>query len=127
MKIFNIQNIVNPELVYGSLLSHKNKIYRVTNIDNEFIFITNENSENLKIKNEEWEPIPLDKNWLSRLNIEIGSKIKNIKTGIDYQIKLEGKRFIFIGDNGSKGTLDYVHDLQRLYFDLKNKEKSSTK
>jgi hypothetical protein len=121
MKIFDIENSLNPELVYGALLFFNNKIHQVFDMDEENIYIRNEKSENFQINDSEWEPIQLDKKWLSKFNLEIDSKIKNSKTGVDFFIKYDGENFYyFSGNNSYIGRLNYVHDLQRLYFDLTN-------
>lgn len=128
MKIFEIEKTLNPELVFGAFLTVENRIYEVTDMDSQKIYLINENSESLEINDKEWRPIKLDEKWLSKFNLAINSKIKNKHNNLDWVIKSKYNYFYITNLSSSEFfenpfiPLKNVHDLQRWYFILTNKK-----
>ena len=124
MKNFDVENNANPFLVHGGLIIVENEIYRVLDMDSESILVSNSDLGEKRISNNEWKPIELTVSWLIKFNLEIGSKIRNTSTKLDWIIKTVGNIYYITiysdypyGDNPVIG-LKYVHELQAWFFRL---------
>ncbi|MCZ8198566.1 MAG: hypothetical protein O9267_13265 [Flavobacterium sp.] len=124
MKNFDIESLVNPEIVEGAFIYHDNEIFEVIDMDINQITIINKISGKKNISDKDWSPIELNEDWLNRFNLKVGSKIRNKTTDLDWIIKSTGNLYytsIYVeppyGDNPVIG-LKFVHELQAWYFRL---------
>ena len=125
MKIFEIGKSLNPGLVDGALILINDKIHEVVDMDDSAIFvISKEKTISFPIDDNEWSPIELSDEWLRKFNLEIGSKIRNTITNLDWEFKSTGSNYYLtihrdpsLGENPVIGVYS-VHDLQRWIFIL---------
>ena len=131
MKVFDIENSLNPEIVDGALLKINGEIFFVTDMDKSSITVENREGEQRKLDDTEWLPITLTEEWLSKFNLKEGSIIRNVSTDVDWVIKTAGRYYYvtihsdpIYGDNPIIG-LKHVHDLQRWIFILAKQKASA--
>ncbi len=74
----------------------------------------------------EFDPIPLTEEWLVKFGHKLDDRLKwyyIAEYEIDYMIRREGSNFIFFIDGVNENIfsirIEYVHQLQNLYFALK--------
>ncbi len=117
---------VKPELSEHSLIEFQSKVVEVIKVDTEFIYIKNGDLKEMKIGDNEWLPIFLDNDWLTKFGLKENQKIQNIRTGLDWSVRRFGKYYyltikndVTLGENPII-PVHWVHDLQHWYYLLIN-------
>jgi len=127
MNSINLDEVVNPELSKYSLIEFNHKIIEVTRMDIDFIYANSNGSAELKLKDNEWQPIFLDEEWLTKLGLDKNEKIENIRTKLNWTIRKSGKyHYLTIDNDISLGEnpvipIHWVHELQNWYYLLTNR------
>lgn len=127
MNSINLDEVVNPELSKYSLIEFNDTIIEVIRMDKDSIYTNSNGSEELKLGDNEWQPIFLDDEWLTKLGLKENEKIKNIRTKLDWTIRKSGKYYyltidkdISLGENPII-PVHWVHELQNWYYLLTNR------
>lgn len=114
------------ELRLSNLVLHKGKICSVLEIGEEWSRIDN---DQLNTRNSEIEPIPLSEEWLVKFGWSEENKTRFIPP-LGFSYFRDGFRLI----NSEEGTfsvfynkIEYVHQLQNLYFALTGEELTEKK
>lgn len=107
------------ELRIGNLVLHKEIVYTVLEISDEWLQLTN---DQLNTRISDVKPIPLTEEWLLNLGFKKNGewyKIDNFYIdSTNYNCGIENPKNIY---NRLK-CVGYVHQLQNLYFALKGEE-----
>src|SRR5690606_31652953 len=127
MKRFDINDSLNPELIFSALISVENEILKVIDMTKSSITLKNNNgTEKIILNNNDWNPIPLTDDWLLKFGLSESRLIRNNRTQTDWIIKKTngGIYYLTIKQDFSLGEnpvipLNSVHMLQ-LWFELLN-------
>lgn len=125
MKKFDIDNSLSPELILSALVSVENKIFEVINMTKSSITLKDHSGkEKIIYQNSNWNPIPLNNDWLLKFGLSESSLIRNTRTQTDWIIKKtdSGIYYLTIKNDFSLGEnpiipLSSVHMFQ-LWFEL---------
>lgn len=123
MKKFDINNSLNPELIFSALIIVDNEIFMVADMNKSSVQL--ENNKGVKrviYNNKDWTPIPLNDIWLSKFGLSESSLIRNNRTQTDWKIRKTNSGLFYITTEldfslGQNPTvpLNSVHMLQLWY------------
>lgn len=117
-------NLINAELIVTAMIEVDGKIVRVIDMDEQNIFVQGDDLVTKKISDDDWNPLDLDEDWLTKIKALMGMEIRNVRTGKYWSIKIIGKHFFLATDSDpSLGEnpcipINFIHDLQRWYYIL---------
>jgi hypothetical protein len=107
------------ELMIGNLVSCNDQTIKVTYHEIRIqTFSDHEHTNSYGVKFTGYEPIPLTEDWLLKFGFETNGK----KMKIELELELEGDKKLFFVHSRGEIHIQYVHQLQNLYFALTGKE-----
>jgi hypothetical protein len=77
------------------------------------------------VSNSYFEPIPLNEDWLLNLGFDLVEELKDSTTEYsmgDFFILFTGGKYVLSNYFNRKSSLNYVHELQNLYFSITGSE-----